>query len=1007
MSSFYAASSWRSLSAKGPPPIFASIGVRHPRCIELDIEMREQETLPTLFACIGKEIRHADAGNIVIAFAQIPKVAGGEKLSSYSQDVVWIALQERVRRVVSQLEPRGLSMLAYALARLPGWYDEELVMDVLDRSLPRMSDFGPTDAAKLAWVLAKLQIKERARDLWAALAKEAAKKICSSGRFIDISMTAWAFAKAGMAERVLFGQLASAAMECSELPPHTIANLLWAFAKSKNPNPPLFEMLGKRAVENVTQFDRQSVSNTVWAYATLAECNEELFATFAEYTVSSGLWRKFSPQMASNLLWAYAKVGITIIPLFDAFAEFIETNFQDFDCQNIANIAWAYAVAQLPTRSVFDILTRCIRGRLDTFRQDELCGLLHAFTKAKVVHSVVFDEAVELLLPKVATLDQQSVSNIIWTLATIEHLQGSRVPGSRELVDALMAAMLDLRVRCDSEGAAMVIWALWRMNRFHDAWTLYVRTLSDGRHPEHGKTGFTKRHAVDGRQRYYQTLLMESERRGDLDKQVFLWKQMAADFYGRSLRSACLNCAVMALMKAGDMEGTRNMLRQMVRTRLANPVTQCILKRLNVREEEIEPAEIVDITIRRRPNMQSRFEDFHYKEAGVLEKVVAGATPGDVYSVHAAIENVGLKEVWLKVAGGEKACVIDNVIFKHKPKLILEYGTYVGYTSTRMAMQVASWGGRVITMEMDPVNATIARNHIELAGLSHVVTVQLGHSDDAVQIVLDQHGEGSVDMVFMDQRGTAFHDDLQKLEKLRLLSDPAVVIADNVLKPGAPYHVWRIGSMPHYRTDIIDLREFGSAPVEDWMTVSWVHRAGYESTYGQPAQELRQLVDLARESDRMRLRAMATSMKDLVGDPLDDFAAKFTAEFVGLGICSTMYVHTAVEGDCAISRLVQLAPGETAPRWDGSDPREELQGGNWRSEIGTVPFRGEQSLSSQQHSQLDNQNSNGLQAPQVDNHHIKPQLNNQYFHQGGYPQVDDHRLPPSHTPIESRPQSFF
>ena len=27
-----------------------------------------------------------------------------------------------------------------------------------------------------------------------------------------------------------------------------------------------------------------------------------------------------------------------------------------------------------------------------------------------------------------------------------------------------------------------------------------VRTLSDGRHPEHGKTGFTKKHAVDGRQ---------------------------------------------------------------------------------------------------------------------------------------------------------------------------------------------------------------------------------------------------------------------------------------------------------------------------------------------------------------------------------------------------------------------------------------------------------------------------------------------------------------------------
>ena len=40
-----------------------------------------------------------------------------------------------------------------------------------------------------------------------------------------------------------------------------------------------------------------------------------------------------------------------------------------------------------------------------------------------------------------------------------------------------------------------------------------------------------------------------------------------------------------------------------------------------------------------------------------------------------------------------------------------------------------------------------ARNHIEMAGLSHVVTVQLGHSDDAVQLVLEKYGERSVDMV--------------------------------------------------------------------------------------------------------------------------------------------------------------------------------------------------------------------------------------------------------------------
>lgn len=943
--SFYTAASWQ-VGKKGPPPIFASIGVRHPYSIGLDLSIRELETWEAVAAIVERDLARFDVGNVVIAIAQMPKVSGLASFEHLVHHRSWRALQERAHQAVPRLEPRGLSMVAYAIARIPGFKDDVLVTKLLDASLKRIGAFGPTDVAKLAWVLAKLQIKEDARDLWDALGKEASKKICSSGRFLDISMTAWAFAKAGMAERVLFGQLATAAMECSELPPHTIANVVWAFAKTKMHNPPLFDFLAKRAVESVRDFDRQSVSNIVWGFATLDVCHEELFAVFAEYTVDSGLWRTFSPQMASNLVWAYAKVNITIMPLFDALAEFIATHADELDPQNISNCAWAYAMARLPSRNVFNTLTRRARGRLHTFRLEETCGILWAYVKAKEANSPLFEEAVAILRGQVATLDQQSVSNLIWILATAEYIRGKEVSGARELVDDLMVDMLDMRVRLDSEGAAMVIWALWRMGRFSDAWTLYMRTLSDGRHPEHGKTGYNKRHAVDGRQRYYQTLLMETERRGDVAKQVYIWKQMAADFYSRNLRSACLNCALKALIEAKDNEGVMELLGQLERTRLGNAVTQLLARRFGLPEgHEVEPAEIVDITIRRRPQCQSRFEDFHYKEAGVLETVIANATPGDARSVHAAIENVGLKEVWLKVAGGEKACVLDNVVDRFKPRLVLEFGTYVGYTSTRLALQVAAWGGRVVTMEMDPVNATIARNHIEMAGLSHAVTVQLGHSDDAVQLVLDEYGLGSVDMVFMDQRGTAFHDDLQNLERLGLLSDPCVLVADNVLKPGAPYHVWRICSMAHYSTDLVDLREFGSATVEDWMTVSTVRRG---PGYGQPAEELRELTALARESDRFRLRAMATSMKDLVGDPLDEFAARFTAEFVRLGIRTSMYVETSVENGIATSRLVKLKPGEAPPKWGGEDPRDEAQGGQWHSALASLPlFRAEEALAAQ------------------------------------------------------------
>lgn len=69
----------------------------------------------------------------------------------------------------------------YAIARIPGWRDEVLIESVLGASLRRIGDFGPTDIAKLAWVLAKLQIKDDARELWVALSKEVALAASGGG----------------------------------------------------------------------------------------------------------------------------------------------------------------------------------------------------------------------------------------------------------------------------------------------------------------------------------------------------------------------------------------------------------------------------------------------------------------------------------------------------------------------------------------------------------------------------------------------------------------------------------------------------------------------------------------------------------------------------------------------------------------------------------------------------------------------------------------------------------
>jgi len=929
--SLYSSAAWRTGKKQGPPPIFASIGFRHPQCTDFDIQLREKESIEALLLFTRKEIRRFDAGNVVIALASLPKLAGARGLESFCQHLGWVELEERVSSCIQRLEPRGLAMVSYAAARLR-WRDQSLLEAIIAAAEKRIGDFGSTDIAKLSWSLAKLCILDPAKNLWASLAKEGSRKCCT-GSFIDISMIAWAFASIGLHDRALFGQLATAIINREpELPPQTISNIAWAFAKAKMKNELLFEALARRSIETAAQFDTQGVSNTLWGFASLGINHEGVFAALGEHTVNSALWRHFSPQMASNVIWAFSRAGITDVPVFTAITQYIREQSHRFDNQNISNCAWAFALAELQSKEVFNVLTQCALGRLRSFRMSELSGLLWAFARAKVADSPIFEEAVEVLMPRQKELDSQGLSNLIWILATVGHLRGSPVPGGRELIDNLLSSLFELRVRLDSEGAAMTVWALWRAGRFHDAWTLYIRTLSDGRHPALGKT-WARKNAMDGRQQYWQTLLMESERRGDVSKQVYLWKQMAADSYSRAMRAAFLNCAVMAFIargSMGDLEDAIELLKQLVRTKLGNVVTWRLAEKLHLREE-IEPAEMIDNVLRRRPQNQSRYEDFHHKEIRALETVINTAEPDDPESIAAVIEDLALVESSLKVSGGEKACVLDNVLQRHRPTMVLEFGSYVGYTTTRIAHQVRAWGGRCVSFEMDPINVAISRNIVELAGLSDVAKVQVGHSDDSLEIVVDECGAKSIQFVFMDQRVTRFHADLQKLEVSGVLADPCCVIADNVLNPGAPLHVWRVCSMPQYATDIVSLRKFGNALVQDWMTISMV-RTG--DGYGCEADNQPALVSLARGADRFRGKVKNTPAKDMAGEPTSEFASQMINELARLGYGPSLGVLTLPKGERGVtSALVQLQPGEEVPLWDGAEVKGRVQGGCWRPVI--------------------------------------------------------------------------
>lgn len=59
----------------------------------------------------------------------------------------------------------------------------------------------------------------------------------------------------------------------------------------------------------------------------------------------------------------------------------------------------------------------------------------------------------------------------------------------------------------------------------------------------------------------------------------------------------------------------------------------------------------------------------------------------------------------------------------------------------------------MISMEVDPFHAVIARNTIEWAGLSDYIEVWVGHSENLIPRLKERLPERSIDILFFDQQG--------------------------------------------------------------------------------------------------------------------------------------------------------------------------------------------------------------------------------------------------------------
>ena len=117
----------------------------------------------------------------------------------------------------------------------------------------------------------------------------------------------------------------------------------------------------------------------------------------------------------------------------------------------------------------------------------------------------------------------------------------------------------------------------------------------------------------------------------------------------------------------------------------------------------------------------------------------------------------------------------------HGARSILEIGTLGGYSTIWLARALPV-GGRVITLELDPKHAEVARANFARAGLANAIELRLGRALDTLP-QLAAEGRGPFDLIFIDADKVSIPDYFAWA--LKLSRRGTVIVVDNVVRKGA------------------------------------------------------------------------------------------------------------------------------------------------------------------------------------------------------------------------------
>ena len=156
--------------------------------------------------------------------------------------------------------------------------------------------------------------------------------------------------------------------------------------------------------------------------------------------------------------------------------------------------------------------------------------------------------------------------------------------------------------------------------------------------------------------------------------------------------------------------------------------------------------------------------------------VEAHTTPVPPHLVALAEETRATLSSPQMMTGPVEGRLLELLVFASGARRVLEIGTYSGYSSLSMAAGLPD-GGQIVTCEVDPEVAEVARRHIASSPHSDRIEVQVGPALETVAAL-----DGPFDLVFIDADKQGYRDYLEAT--LPKLSERGLIVIDNTLWGG-------------------------------------------------------------------------------------------------------------------------------------------------------------------------------------------------------------------------------